>query len=803
LRVATCDKSNAESGDNVYVSVSENGVSREMLAGKLGLERGKSKDFELTGHVPVDAKEIDGLKIRKSGTNAWCISRVELWRNGELAWRFDDGDPNWSDLIREDGPQEALYRGLQPSSGSIWLDDERDHAPSRSVEFSDVVLPVPPRMSAAPLPGYFPILFGVRPIELEIQTCSDGTHPQTNDGVVAILQHDGISETIILDNVGNDRQAGSLDRYTLNEHGLNSLGWLQIRKTGSDGWCIASIAILAAGQEVFRQTQRIILDSDPQNPAVFPATNLELNRRAMEESQAEDWYYPGIPLKASRFWNYEHSAKGQPCLACEPQSNPLLGFTTCKRCDAGLACGDDICSEAGGANQLCNPAYFSPIDLTYKPQGCDSPSLDCVETAHEERRCVAGAGKRDHNCRDKTDERGECDVDATTHRQLMCDPVDRLCFLPGTEGNGCRADGTCDGKLVCAADRTCINPLTAKNRWFKSFQSCRAGSADCNVCAPNVKAQFDRAAGSDQFFATGDSAEEMKFRDAHWNFVWDKDYAPSGRNPDNVFNKHVQGFVRTNNDRIKYAGTYSNRDSSGGGIFIIEQNSNGVKHMVNMHGARHHHPSGLSAFGKYLVFSDAPSEVRLIDINRRSEDHLIAWRAPGIKRAGGGIGMAKLEGSSYLLVVSPSGSNEGSSRNVRFFHLTGNLESPVVKSVGDWQYKNPASWDGDYRYTENLSVISECGTGDVYVVNTTGKPTSRGYWLLSKVINAADGTGLALQPLKAYFQDNEQSRCSLRASATVSINANGEIEPLCSERASFNGWFDGNEDTLRFRYGVF
>src|SRR5687768_7106458 len=117
LRVTTCDKSNAESGDNVYVSVSENGVSREMLAGKLGLERGKSKDFELTGHVPVDAKEIDGLKIRKSGTNAWCISRVELWRNGELAWRFDDGDPNWSDLIREDGPQEALYRGLQPSSG--------------------------------------------------------------------------------------------------------------------------------------------------------------------------------------------------------------------------------------------------------------------------------------------------------------------------------------------------------------------------------------------------------------------------------------------------------------------------------------------------------------------------------------------------------------------------------------------------------------------------------------------------------------------------------------------------------------
>lgn len=444
------------------------------------------------------------------------------------------------------------------------------------------------------------------------------------------------------------------------------------------------------------------------------------------------------------------------------------------------------------------------VNDTYEQSGGLMAALQCASSQSPETQVFGYCGKANQACCYSFQATTLCDAGR------VCDHASARCTIAaGGEGEFCNDDASCNpgSNLVCSNENKCIDAkgTTVTGRWFTAYQSCSPGSADCNVCAPNVKAQFDRAVGDDQWFQTLDRNEAMTWKAGQWNFVWDRNYYPSGRTPNNVFNQHIQGFARTNDDRIKYVGTYGN-DGSGGGIFFIEQNSSGVKHMVNMIGARHEHPSGVSVFGKYVMLSDASNEIRMVDINRRATNHTYAWGAPGAKRAGGGLGMAKLSNGSRLLIVVPGGGDDEDARYYRFYNVSGNIEgSPTVVDVGNWTYSQPSGWSGDYRYTENISVISECGTGDIYVVSVSASwktSINTGHWLLSKVVQKA-GQGLTLQPIKAYFGNQTQHRCSTRSSGTVWINDAGQIEPLCSERASTNGWLDGNEDTLRFQYGVF
>ncbi len=363
---------------------------------------------------------------------------------------------------------------------------------------------------------------------------------------------------------------------------------------------------------------------------------------------------------------------------------------------------------------------------------------------------------------------------------------------PGALGAACKTGGACNGKLVCGKSFTCVDPIAASSRWFGAFQGCDSNDADCNVCATNVKQQFDDA------FDSG----TMRWDNASWGFNWETNYPPSDREPDNVFEEHVQGFARTNRDPYRFVGSYSDEDGGNGGIFFVHRADGGQKKLSKIHTTRHAHPSGLSVLGRFVAFSDQASTVRLIDMNKIDEAHLIEFHASGMSRAGGGIGLTKLAGDGYLLVVSPKGSHDDHHREVRFYHLHGSITSPEVTPVGTWTYVQPASWSGDYRYTENLTVIPECGTGDVYVVNTSGddRLLGRGWWLLSKVVQKKD-EGLTLKPLRAYHMDQEQARCHLRSSATVFVGSDHNLQLICHERAAVNGWLDGNADDMRFKHG--
>ncbi len=384
---------------------------------------------------------------------------------------------------------------------------------------------------------------------------------------------------------------------------------------------------------------------------------------------------------------------------------------------------------------------------------------------------------------DAQDVSGEDETEAAGARAI--DPTH------GGLGELCSPAGACDGRLICGSTGRCLDPIAATAPWLESFQACDSNDPDCNVCANHVKQQFDDA-----------FAGQMRWDSASWGFNWETNYPPSNREPDNVFEGHVQGFARTNRDPYRFVGSYSDETGGNGGIFFIHRDDDGHKRLRYLHTARHAHPSGVSVLGRFVAFSDAANTVRLIDMNRIDEAHLIDFVAPGMSRAGGGLGLTKLANNGWLLVVSPKGSSDGNDREVRFYHLSGSILDPVVKSVGIWDYEQPDSWQGDYRYTENLTVIPECGTGDVYVVNASGddRLLGRGYFLLSKVIQRP-GAGLGLKPLRAYHMDQEQSNCHLRSAATAWIDGHHNLQLLCHERKSINGVFDGNADNMRFRHG--
>jgi hypothetical protein len=93
--------------------------------------------------------------------------------------------------------------------------------------------------------------------------------------------------------------------------------------------------------------------------------------------------------------------------------------------------------------------------------------------------------------------------------------------------------------------------------------------------------------------------------------------------------------------------------------------------------------------------------------------------------------------------------------------------------------KNPKT---PLAYSENLSVVTECGTGRLYTIHTTGQYllTGDGYWRLSRVESDEDGPRLKLVSIAKQSQDSGD--CHHRSSATVHVNKSGELEFLCTER---------------------
>ncbi len=266
------------------------------------------------------------------------------------------------------------------------------------------------------------------------------------------------------------------------------------------------------------------------------------------------------------------------------------------------------------------------------------------------------------------------------------------------------------------APPTIISPNNTPQKLTKAKVNCRRNEPDCNVCAVNVQQQFSRAASG-----------QIHWQSRYWRFKWNKQYPPNKVRPLEIFKggkefllgiptTHVQGFVRTNSGRFPYAGSHSHNRGKQGGLFLVGRN----KKLAMLMKSKSRHPSGVYAFGQYLVYGES-GRLFLKDLNKpHAKDSSI--RLPGPKaNFGGGVGLVKLQDGSYLMLTTGPGGQDERRRFNRFYQLRGkNGRMSQIRYLGQSDQRKPAYWADGFKYAENLSMITECGSGDIYVVHTTG-----------------------------------------------------------------------------------
>lgn len=421
-------------------------------------------------------------------------------------------------------------------------------------------------------------------------------------------------------------------------------------------------------------------------------------------------------------------------------------------------------------------------------------------------------------------------------------------------------DSPAAGPLVASTSRTTFVPLAASQlvaRW-KGLQSthtltglavgvpyappidvttlrgdttCAYGDADCNKCATDVPTQFRLA------FETG-HRPWIGWDSRSWSFRGDQRYPPDDLKPELVFSpygeggqagivsKHIQTFVRTNSSRIPYAGSHSHKNT--GSIFFVERDGT-ANTLHSIYKSAHDHPSGVAVLGD-AVFVAEGDDLRRFRVSAagkgRNNDRFTVPKSDvnrsidpgddgrGLQGGGGGVGLVKLaDGSTLLMVTAPGGGfrdgitkaareDNERPRFTRVYRVLPNAlaENPQIVLLGEWRHQGVTGRpDSSRAYSENLSAITECGSGRIYTIHTTGDYALKGdgYWRLSRLDGPPDTPRFTHIQTARQSQNNES--CHHRSSATVSVNQKGELEFLCSERAVIKwhptGRFDFREGT--------
>jgi len=344
--------------------------------------------------------------------------------------------------------------------------------------------------------------------------------------------------------------------------------------------------------------------------------------------------------------------------------------------------------------------------------------------------------------------------------------------------------------------QACLETTSTKSG--ADYPMATAGPPLQNTCANNVQQQFATA------------KEGLSWETYEWSFDWTQAYEPNGTKPtafmNNYLVKHVQGFVRTNSSKYPFVGSHSN--SGQGGIFVIQQKFDGKLELVTLHLSASAHPSGVHAIGKFLVYGDSGGKLIFKDINsfNQNDDVSIDYG----RAFGGGLGFAKREDGSYLAITTgPGGDNKSTTRYNYFSTFSMSDSGP-----SDLQFENksevsiPSNWSSDYKLSENLSVITECGTGDIYTIHSTGEVKkvlgklapfgNDSYWRLSKL--ESNSNGMTLKAIN--FMQNKQSlsSCNPRATGTVAVSVDNKLEFYCHQHSQSRG--GATSDKYLFEVGT-
>ncbi|MGR3277260.1 hypothetical protein ACSYAD_19340 [Acaryochloris marina NIES-2412] len=364
--------------------------------------------------------------------------------------------------------------------------------------------------------------------------------------------------------------------------------------------------------------------------------------------------------------------------------------------------------------------------------------------------------------------------------------------------------------------------------------SCKPGAPDCNVCAHNVEHQFRLA-----------EKGEIHWETRRWQFNWNRRLGPSNLSPAHtisaattikvpswyfplkteeirVAHNHFQGFVRTNSKRFPYAASHSAK--SKGSILFVGRSLRQSYQLSSIHLSDEKHPSGLHSIGRYVVYGERANNqtyLRFIDVERSptAQERKIVIPKNGLAKPkdpqfGGGIGIAKLSENQYLILSTAPGGKKSGPRFNRFYRLKGDinqLSSANVEFLNESIYSQSPRWKGDYQFSENLSLITECGTKKLYAIHSSGediggavegffKPgdsVGKGYWRLSRV--RRDRNGPTLQTINTVRRNQNFDRCFMRGAATVHVNRNHRLEFSCHEYARST---NSANDAFSFEVGI-
>ncbi len=366
-------------------------------------------------------------------------------------------------------------------------------------------------------------------------------------------------------------------------------------------------------------------------------------------------------------------------------------------------------------------------------------------------------------------------------------------------------------KIISRTNTQRKNTNIRKGGGIKGDASCRKGEPNCNVCASNVQQQFNQAVSN-----------RIKWRTKPWRFTWPQKYPPFNKRPLDIFDgdaayalgipdTHIQGFARTNSARFPFVGSHSHKRK--GGVFVVKQESNGRKYLATLHPTKSRHPSGIQVVGDYLVYGEQ-GRLYFKDLNSHNQRRGTDLSIPKAS-FGGGLGVLRLQGGDLLLVTTGPGGQASRPRYHRFYQLQSNRSLPTsIKLIGESSSTKPAQWPRGFNFSENLSLITECGTGDIYAIHTSGDEkgikavTGTGYWRLSK-LKQSQGK-LQLAPINAFTMRQNMHSCSVRAAATVYVNSSHRLEFYCHgyakdpDGSTFNvlGSSSRNADKFEFKAGT-
>lgn len=336
---------------------------------------------------------------------------------------------------------------------------------------------------------------------------------------------------------------------------------------------------------------------------------------------------------------------------------------------------------------------------------------------------------------------------------------------------------------------------------FRGDDTCERGAADCNVCAPDVVGQF----------AGGWQGQQRKWRfdePVQGNLAPRRAYAPLAG--------HVQGFVRLNVAPEAYAMLHSHNGRPMASIsFIGERNGALALESLYRLGAPDGHTSGAFVIGQYVGFLDADRQLALVDGHAPSAHSRLVVKHlklsnpdetegnfmddpqhHGLTDWSGGLAMAKLQGGTYLLLANEGGGSAGKSH---FFELAPfeeatNTELPA-REWGHAEYPPATQLCAEHHHSENVALITECGSGDIYAVHVGSNDAirfgktevggHRTFWRLSRVVQ--DRNELTLEPVGVYLRQAHLSYCHGRSAGTAFVDpTTRRIDLLCHERAQGN-----------------